>query len=41
MGGTGGDSYNIEELRVTVSRGIAASMVGQVLAEESVLVGRT
>ena len=38
MGGTGGGLvYNIEELRVTVSRGIAASMVGQVLIEESVL----
>ena len=38
MGGTGGGLvYNIEELRVVVSRGLAASMVGQVLVEESVL----
>jgi carbamoyl-phosphate synthase large subunit len=37
LGGTGGGlAYNIEELRVIVSRGIAASMVGQVLIEESV-----
>jgi carbamoyl-phosphate synthase large subunit len=37
MGGTGGGLvYNVEELRVIVSRGIAASMVGQVLIEESV-----
>jgi carbamoyl-phosphate synthase large subunit len=37
MGGTGGGLvYNIEELRTIVSRGIAASMVGQVLIEESV-----
>jgi carbamoyl-phosphate synthase large subunit len=37
MGGTGGGLvYNVEELRVIVSRGIAASMVGQVLVEESV-----
>jgi carbamoyl-phosphate synthase large subunit len=37
MGGTGGGLvYNIEELRVVASRGIAASMVGQVLIEESV-----
>ena len=37
MGGTGGGlAYNVEELRVITSRGIAASMVGQVLIEESV-----
>ena len=37
MGGTGGGLvYNVEELRVIASRGIAASMVGQVLIEESV-----
>jgi carbamoyl-phosphate synthase large subunit len=37
MGGTGGGLvYNVEELRTIVSRGIAASMVGQVLVEESV-----
>lgn len=37
MGGTGGGLvYNVEELRVVASRGIAASMVGQVLIEESV-----
>src|SRR5665648_555482 len=37
MGGTGGGlAYNVEELRVIASRGIAASMVGQVLIEESV-----
>jgi carbamoyl-phosphate synthase large subunit len=38
MGGTGGGFvYNIEELRVIASRGIAASFVGQILIEESVL----
>ena len=37
MGGTGGGLvYNVEELRTIVSRGISASMVGQVLVEESV-----
>jgi carbamoyl-phosphate synthase large subunit len=37
MGGTGGGLvYNVEELRVVASRGIAASMIGQVLIEESV-----
>ncbi|MBN1357629.1 carbamoyl-phosphate synthase large subunit [Candidatus Bathyarchaeota archaeon] len=37
LGGTGGGlAYNVEELRVIASRGIAASMVGQVLIEESV-----
>ena len=38
MGGTGGGLvYNIEELRVVANRGIAASLVGQILIEESVL----
>lgn len=38
MGGTGGGLvYNVEELRVIASRGIAASIVGQILVEESVL----
>jgi len=38
MGGTGGGLvYNVEELGVVVSRGIAASLIGQVLIEESVL----
>ncbi|MTI82641.1 MAG: carbamoyl-phosphate synthase large subunit [Firmicutes bacterium] len=38
MGGTGGGLvYNVEELRTIVNRGIAASMIGQVLVEESVL----
>jgi carbamoyl-phosphate synthase large subunit len=38
MGGTGGGIvYNLEELEVIVSRGLAASLVGQVLVEESVL----
>jgi carbamoyl-phosphate synthase large subunit len=38
MGGTGGGLvYNVEELRVVASRGIAASMIGQILIEESVL----
>jgi carbamoyl-phosphate synthase large subunit len=38
MGGTGGGLvYNVEELRTIVNRGIAASLVGQVLVEESVL----
>jgi len=38
MGGTGGGLvYNIEELGVVASRGIAASLIGQVLIEESVL----
>ena len=35
MGGTGGGLvYNLEELRVVASRGIAASLVGQILIEE-------
>ncbi|TYO93928.1 carbamoyl-phosphate synthase large subunit [Desulfallas thermosapovorans] len=38
MGGTGGGLvYNVEELRTVANRGISASMVGQVLVEESVL----
>lgn len=38
MGGTGGGLvYNIEELRTIAARGIAASMVNQILVEESVL----
>ena len=38
LGGTGGGLvYNVEELRVVASRGIAASLIGQILIEESVL----
>jgi len=38
MGGTGGGLvYNVEELRTIASRGLAASIVTQVLIEESVL----
>ena len=38
MGGTGGGiAYNVEELRTIVTRGFAASLVHQVLVEESVL----
>ena len=38
MGGTGGGLvYNVEELRIVANRGIAASLVGQILVEESVL----
>ncbi|MFH1847499.1 MAG: carbamoyl-phosphate synthase large subunit [Candidatus Omnitrophota bacterium] len=38
MGGTGGGiAYNLEELRTIVSRGLSASLIGQVLVEESVL----
>ncbi len=38
MGGTGGGLvYNVEELRTIVARGLAASLVGQCLIEESVL----
>ena len=38
MGGTGGGLvYNIEELRTVAARGIQASMIGQILVEESVL----
>ncbi len=38
MGGTGGGLvYNMEEFRTVVTRGLAASIVNQVLVEESVL----
>ncbi|RJP83433.1 MAG: carbamoyl-phosphate synthase large subunit [Desulfobacteraceae bacterium] len=38
MGGTGGGFvYNVEELRVIAARGLAASIVNQILVEESVL----
>ncbi len=38
MGGTGGGLvYNVEELRTIAARGIAASMINQILIEESVL----
>ncbi len=38
LGGTGGGLvYNVEELRVVAGRGIAASYIGQILVEESVL----
>lgn len=38
MGGAGGGLvYNIEELKVVCERGLQASMVGQVLVEESIL----
>jgi carbamoyl-phosphate synthase large subunit len=38
MGGTGGGLvYNVEELRTVVGRGLSASLIGQVLVEESVL----
>jgi carbamoyl-phosphate synthase large subunit len=38
MGGTGGGMvYNLEELGIIASRGIAASLIGQILVEESVL----
>jgi carbamoyl-phosphate synthase large subunit len=38
LGGTGGGAvFNIEELRTIASRGLAASLVGQILVEESVL----
>jgi carbamoyl-phosphate synthase large subunit len=38
MGGTGGGLvYNLEELRTVATRGLAVSLVGQVLVEESVL----
>ena len=38
MGGTGGGLvYNVDELRMIAARGISASMVGQILVEESVL----
>jgi len=38
LGGTGGGiAYNVEELRKIVTRGLAASIVNQVLVEESVI----
>jgi carbamoyl-phosphate synthase large subunit len=38
LGGTGGGLvYNVEELRIVASRGITASLIGQILIEESVL----
>ncbi|MGQ9661265.1 MAG: carbamoyl-phosphate synthase large subunit [Kiritimatiellia bacterium] len=38
LGGTGGGLvYNVEELRVVAARGLGASLVGQILVEESVL----
>jgi len=38
MGGTGGGLvYNVEELQIIAARGIAASLIGQILVEESVL----
>jgi len=38
LGGTGGGiAYNVEELRTIVSRGLAVSLIHQVLVEESVL----
>ena len=38
MGGTGGGfAYNMEEFRALAQRGLAASFVGQILVEESVL----
>ena len=38
MGGTGGGLvYNVEELRIIAARGISASLVNQILVEESVL----
>jgi carbamoyl-phosphate synthase large subunit len=38
MGGTGGGLvYNVEELKKVCSRGLQASLVGQVLVEESIL----
>ena len=38
LGGTGGGLvYNVQELRVVAARGLAASPIGQILVEESVL----
>ncbi|MHC4983599.1 MAG: carbamoyl-phosphate synthase large subunit, partial [Planctomycetota bacterium] len=38
LGGTGGGLvYNVEELRVVAARGLAASLIHQILVEESVL----
>ncbi|MCR4689309.1 MAG: carbamoyl-phosphate synthase large subunit, partial [Saccharofermentans sp.] len=37
MGGAGGGLvYNVDELKIVVERGLAASMIGQVLVEESI-----
>jgi carbamoyl-phosphate synthase large subunit len=37
LGGTGGGHvYNVEELRLVANRGITASLIGQILVEESV-----
>ncbi len=37
LGGTGGGLvYNLEELRIIASRGLSASLIGQILIEESV-----
>lgn len=37
LGGTGGGLvYNVEELRTVASRGISASLIGQILVEESI-----
>jgi len=38
MGGTGGGLvYNVDELKIIAARGLSASLVGQILVEESVL----
>ena len=38
MGGAGGGLvYNVEELKTVCARGLQASLVGQVLVEESIL----
>ncbi|UCE79196.1 MAG: carbamoyl-phosphate synthase large subunit [Nitrospiraceae bacterium] len=38
MGGTGGGMvYNVEELEIVGARGLSASLIGQILVEESVL----
>jgi carbamoyl-phosphate synthase large subunit len=38
LGGTGGGAvFNVEELRTVAGRGLSASLVGQILVEESVL----
>jgi len=38
LGGTGGGLvYNVEELRIVAHRGLSASLIGQILVEESVL----
>ena len=42
MGGTGGGLvYNVEELRTVAARGLAASLVGQVLVEDRSWDGRS